>query len=91
MPEALHYFEHIERPVDAPPGVRVVQFLKIAYSKGAPELAIFRPLDKEMYVYKMGGWDYRPLAEFLERYRPINDEARILELDALCRELYPEG
>ncbi|MDR3571500.1 MAG: hypothetical protein P4L81_04880 [Candidatus Pacebacteria bacterium] len=87
------YFEHIERPADAAPGVRVVEWLMLAYSKDAPdgweEVVVFRPLDQHAFVYKIkGGWDFRPLTEFLQRYHPISDEKRISELETLSASIY---
>lgn len=86
------YYRHIECPPNAPLGVRIVEFLHVAYSKDAPpgwnQIVVYRPLDRYTYVYKEGGWDFRPFGEFVRRYRPINDEARIAELDKLSAEMY---
>lgn len=87
------YFEHVDRPADAAPGVRVVELLKFAYNKDAPdgwgEVAVYRPLDTNAYVYKVkGGWDYRPLTEFLDRYHPVTDEGRVAELEDIVSKIY---
>ncbi|HEY5383454.1 MAG TPA: hypothetical protein VIJ88_02785 [Candidatus Paceibacterota bacterium] len=87
------YFEHVDRSADAAPGVRVVEWLKLAYNKDAPsgwgEVVIYRPLDQDAYVYKVkGGWDFRPLGEFMQRYHPILDGERIAELEKLSATIY---
>jgi hypothetical protein len=86
------YFEHAERPASAAPGERVVEFLKIAYCQDAPpgwnQIAVYRPLDTQTFVYKKGGWDYRPLAEFLSRYKPVTDDERVAELDRIAERIY---
>ncbi len=86
------YFEHVDRPATAAPGERVVEFLKFAYNKDAPlgwrEVAVYRPLDQKAFVYQKGGWDYRPFSEFMQRYRPVMDTARLLELDSIQRTIY---
>ncbi len=87
------YFEHVERPADAAPGVRVVEWLKLAYNKDAPkgweEVVVYRPLDQNAYVYRVkGGWDYRPLGEFMQRYHPVMEDERIAELDKIAERIY---
>ncbi len=89
----VKYFDHVERPEDAAPGVRVVEWLKLAYCKDAPpgweEVVVYRPLDQEAYVYKIkGGWDFRPLGEFMPRYHPVMDDNRIAELEQLSAKIY---
>jgi hypothetical protein len=85
------YYENVERPVDADLGFKVVQFLFFAHKKGADKQVIYRPLNPDMFVYKEGDVDYCTPEEFAAKYRLITEPQRILELDALCRELYPEG
>lgn len=87
------YFEHVDRPTDAALGVRVVEWLKLAYNKDAPpgwqEVVVYRPLDQNAYVYKIkGGWEFRPLSEFMQRYHPVLDEKRIAELAELSAKIY---
>lgn len=94
MKKIRQFYMHIERPMGAPLGVRTVEFLKIAYCKDAPEgwekVAVYRPLDKDAFVYQQGGWDYRPLLEFHARYKLVTNPLRQQKLEELCAALYPD-
>ena len=90
MPER-GFYEHVERPGDAPLGVRTVEFLNLAHSKDGPTLAIYRPLDPEVPVYKAGKrWDYKPLEEFLERYQLVTGLIHNQQLAKLRDQLYAD-
>jgi hypothetical protein len=99
MPEKIspirkaRFFVHCERPADAALGVRTVEFLMVAYNKDAPlewrEVAIYRPLDPEAHVYKVkGGWDFRPVSEFFQRYRPVTSDEEIGQLEVRSATMY---
>jgi hypothetical protein len=84
------YYAHVDRPTDAPLGVRVVQLIKLAHNKETGPAAIYRPLDPSMPVYEFREWDYRPLAEFLQRYMPVLEKSQVAKLDALRKRMYAD-
>jgi len=85
------YYYHVDRPGDAPHGVRTVELLNLAHSKDGPTLAVYRPLDPTMPVYKAGKrWDYKPLDEFLKRYEYVTGFLQTQELDRLRQQLYAD-
>lgn len=86
------FWEHIDRPARAAIGVRRVEWLRLASNRDAPpgwaEVVVYRPLDTEAHVYRVGQWDYRPHDEFLRRYRPIFDADLTACLAALTTKIY---
>lgn len=89
------FWEHVERPEGVPLGVKRVEWRGMASNKEAPDgwkrVVVYRPLNADTFVYRKGMEDFRPLDEFLRRYRPIKDPALIAKLTALSDEIYDPG
>lgn len=83
------YWEHVDRPLDAPRDVRTVELLNVASNNELGEVAVYRPLDTNMPVYLEGCWDFKPLKEFKQRYQPVTTVAEIKTCDTIIAEIYP--
>jgi len=75
---------------------RVVEVLTTASNKDVAThrnvIVVYRPLDPEMFVYRAGKFcDWKPVEDFRNRYRRIEDADELKRLKTLARSMYPEA